>query len=128
MPVKSKLKISQNFVALSEYMNFITTHTTMGWNSLWWSIHNFLQSHCHKIIMKRSCYLWNRRKIFVKSQVYILKQKKFLQKLFLPIVTHISYWQTDMIFNDVVYSFYHGLENSIFKIWFEMLLVPSYHR
>ena len=37
MPVKSKVKISQNFVAFSEYMYFINDETTLG-RVLWMAI------------------------------------------------------------------------------------------
>ena len=100
-------------------------HNTLQWDEiLYEGAFHFIQPHFHEIIIEEvkkyeveEKYSWNLRCIETKNAPAE------------NISTHcdISCWQTDIIFNDLV-LFYHGLENSIFKIWFEMLLAPSYHR
>ena len=76
----SSLKISSN----ESWVIYYYKSFTMGGNSLWRRIHNFIQPHFHEIIIKKSCYLWSRRKIFVKSLVYRNK-KCSCRKYFYPL-------------------------------------------
>ena len=56
VPVKSKVEISQNFVAFSEYMNFMETESELFWRGqyleYWFGLYIFVISDLHKFFIK----------------------------------------------------------------------------